>query len=404
MNMNKIDTLLVEGTFYAPSGYSSATREFMHHYINTYRNEYKNIYLLDQQWDNIRIILPAKYKDTIEKHTIKDAKDIEGVKPDSAMILRWGLPTAFNYDGFAEVPHRIKSIYFVWECDRLPPLWVDMLVYYDIIFTSSIASKNAIELSIRERGMKTPVEIIPHGVADHYYKIEDRHRTLDGFVFLCVGTFHKRKAPMEMISAFLKEFKDEGDKVRLIWKIGGMNDPGQLLVLKREVQKLAFKIGVDMSTAPKVFLDMNTYSQELMNDLYNEASIVVQVSHGEAWGLPILNAMATGTPALTLVKGGHRSYCTKESTYFVKSDGLIYADGYNDWYSRQNGVKWNSINMDDYQVMLRKVYEDDKGRETKAGFSLLIASKFNWNNVVRKAKRIFNKYNKLIDNIDERVQ
>jgi len=32
----KIDTLLVEGTFQAPSGYSSSTREFMHHFIKNF--------------------------------------------------------------------------------------------------------------------------------------------------------------------------------------------------------------------------------------------------------------------------------------------------------------------------------------------------------------------------------
>ena len=36
----KIDTLLVEGTFFAPSGYGSSTREFIHHFIEKYSKNF----------------------------------------------------------------------------------------------------------------------------------------------------------------------------------------------------------------------------------------------------------------------------------------------------------------------------------------------------------------------------
>ncbi len=393
-----IDTILVEGTFYAPSGYSSATREFMHHFIKRYEDKYKNIYLIDRQWDSIRMHLPNTYKDTIVKHTVKTGSDIKDVDPAKSMIIRWGLPSAFDYDGFEGVPHRIKGIYFVWECDRLPALWTDIIIkYYDVVFTSSKASKKAIETSLDERRSKIPVEIIPHGVATHYYKIEGRTKTLDGFTFLFVGTFSKRKAPMELIKAFIQEFKAE-ENVRLLWKIGNVSDPSQMLTLRREIQRMLFKLNENMSDAPKIIIDMNTYDHDILNEIYNEADALVQVSRGEAWGLPILNAMATGTPVLTLDKGGHRAFCNKKNSFFVKSDGLEYANGENDWYANHHAVKWNVIDLEDYRRMLRVVYEDEDARESKVKESVTVVNKFTWDNVVKHAKTIFNKYNKLIEN------
>ncbi len=403
MSKQEIDTILIEGTFYAPSGYSSATREFVHEYIKNYRDEYKNIYLIDRQWDNIRMVLPERFQDTIVKHTVQQTSDIKDVNPLKSMVIRWGLPTAFEYEGFADVPHRIKSIYFVWECNRLPALWTDLLSHYDIIFTSSNASKKAIETSVRERGWNIPVEIIPHGVGDHYHQIEDRENTLDGFTFLSVGTFSARKAPMEMIEAFLREFRDDSENVRMLWKVGNVNDASQMLILRREIQRMAFKLDLDLSISPRLILDMNTYDFSLMNEIYNEADCMVQVSHGEAWGLPILNGMATGTPSITLEKGGHRSYCTRDTTFFVKSNGLVYSHGKDDWYASHHAVQWNSIDMESYQRMLRYAYEHENEREEKAEQGLLIAKKFTWRNVVKKASKIFHKYNKIILPVHERT-
>jgi len=400
VNKKFIDTLLIEGTFFAPSGYSSSTREFTHHFIKNFGDQFKNIYLIDRQWDQIKMVLHPKYKDTIMKHVVKDKNDIKDVVPDNSMILRWGIPTGFDYTGFNDVPHRIKALYFVWECDRIPPLWIDLLMYYDVIFTCSVASKKAIELSLRERGSEIPVTIIPHGVAEHYTKL-DRPKTLDGFTFMTIGTYSKRKAPLEMIKAFITEFSSE-EPVRMVWKIGGIANPAQMLVLRREIQRMAFQLKRDMNVAPKVILDMNTYDPYLMNDLYHEADCMVQVSHGEAWGLPILNAMATGTPSLTLEKGGHRSYTTKETTFFVKAGELIYADGNNDWYASVNGVKWWSIDIADYPTKLRYVYEHREEIEEKGEAGLAVAKRFSWDNVVKKANKIFKKLNNQLPSRYER--
>jgi glycosyltransferase involved in cell wall biosynthesis len=212
---------------------------------------------------------------------------------------------------------------------------------------------------------------------------------------MTVGTFSKRKAPMEMMEVYLREFKDE-DGVRLIWKIGSIADPGQMLILRREIQRMAFRIGADMSEAPRIILDMNTYDHDLMNELYNEADCMVQVSHGEAWGLPILNAMATGTPSLVLKKGGHRAFCTAKNSFFVKEAGLIYADGKDDWYAVQNGVRWWKIDMDDYQKQMRYVFDNREEIITKGQEGKLKAKKFTWNNVVRMGYKIFNKYDNLL--------
>jgi len=398
----KIKNIIIDGTFYAPSGYSSSTREFTHHFIKNYDDEF-NIHLIDRQWDKIRMALHPKYKETIEDHMVRDPSVLKNLIPDETMILRWGIPTGFDYVGFGDVPHRIKALYFVWECDRLPPLWIDLLQYYDVIFTCSVSSRDAIEKSLRERGMQIPVIIIPHGVADHYYKIDNKVPTLDGFTFLSIGTFTKRKAPLEMIGSFIQEFSSE-ENVRLIWKVGNISNPSQMLTLRREIQKMAFKLGVDMTLAPKIILDMNTYDSDLLNEFYNESNCMIQVSHGEAWGLPILNGMATGTPALVLDKGGHKSFTNKKTSFFVKSGDLIYADGQNDWYANTHGVRWNSINLDDYRTQLRYVYEHSEEIKDKSIAGLEVAKRFSWNNVAKKAYKIFNTLNIQIPSRYERTR
>jgi len=201
---------------------------------------------------------------------------------------------------------------------------------------------------------------------------------------------------MQMIDAYLTAFY-KGDNVRFIWKVGGVIDPQEILALRRNIQRMAFNKGFDMTSAPPIIIDMNTYNHEVMNYLFNEADVYVQVSHGEAWGLPMTDAMATGTPVLTLNKGGQKSFATKKNAFFVKSSGLEYANA-QEWYSIHNGVKWHGIKQDDYVNQFRYIYENQHLLPEKREACLETASKFMWFKVVKDAYKKLKKLEKQLDN------
>jgi len=361
-----IKTIFIEGSFFAPSGYNG--------------NQYQ-IYLGNKQWDQVQIQLGEKYDDTIKSHIYQGQE----VDYGSTMLLRWGIPSGFDDNALARSPFRIKALYFVWELDRLPPIWVDRLIQYNVIFTASKFSAKAIEMAVKERGWDIPVIIIPHGFSDTYHVIPDHKKADDKFTFMFVGTIIPRKAPIEMINAFVNTFTKK-DKVRLLLKAGNIHSPAGLLNFRREIQKQLFYD--DRTDAPEIVLDGNTYDPEVLNMLYNNADCLVQVSRGEAWNLPVLDGMATGTPALILDKGGQRSFANGSTSFLVKSNGVAPSIGQG-FYDGNLGMKWLSIDEEDFGKQMRLAYDSKKKLANRAENGLAISKKYTWEKVVRHANNKF---------------
>jgi len=375
-----IKTIFIEGSFFAPSGYSSATREFTHEFIKQYGKQYQ-IILGDIQWDQVQIQLGDKYKDTIMSHICTG----EEVDFKSTMLLRWGIPLGFDDGALSRTPFRVKALYFVWELDRLPPTWVDRLQQYNVIFTVSKFSANSIKMAIKERGWDIPVIIIPHGFADTYHVIPDHKKVDDKFTFMYVGTIMPRKAPIEMINAYVNTFTKD-DNVRLIVKAGNIHSAAGLINFRREIQKQLFYDNRD--NAPDLILDANTYDPEVLNILYNNADCLIQVSRGEAWNLPVLDGMATGTPSLILDKGGQRAFANGSTSFLVKSNGLSPSHGQG-FYDASLGMRWLNIDEEDFGKKMRLAYEDAKKLKTRSDNGLGISKKFTWEKVVRHANNKF---------------
>lgn len=71
----------------------------------------------------------------------------------------------------------------------------------------------------------------------------------------------------------------------------------------------------------------NIYQDQLeeswVNQLYNAANIMVNTSFGEATGLTILEANATGTPTLAVNAGGTSEYMPLQSEFLIKPKAVV---------------------------------------------------------------------------------
>jgi glycosyltransferase involved in cell wall biosynthesis len=63
-----------------------------------------------------------------------------------------------------------------------------------------------------------------------------------------------------------------------------------------------------------------------MAQLYQAAHCFVLPTRGEGFGLPFLEAMATGLPVIATDFGGHQDFCTPETTYLIRNKRLVDAD------------------------------------------------------------------------------
>lgn len=161
----------------------------------------------------------------------------------------------------------------------------------DHIITVSNYSKNRIEEHYPF--LKRKVSVIYEAASEDFYFIEDRKKVADelqqhyGFTgpyVLFVGRF----APMKNLETLVDWFVNRTDKSGLKLVLVGKPDSAfpnprleGLLANHSEIRVL-----------------QNVNNRQL-NLLYNGARLFYFVSHGEGFGLPILEAMAAGCPVLT---------------------------------------------------------------------------------------------------------
>ncbi len=159
-----------------------------------------------------------------------------------------------------------------------------------IIAVSSATKKDTMKL------LNIPSEkiaVINLGIDSSYHPIEKKdlqdfrrkYRILDSFI-LYVGTLKKRKNILNLIKAY-KNMREKGRKERLM-----------IVGEKGEEYQNIYKVVKRLGLEEEVFFT-GYLPEELLPLYYNCASLFIYPSLYEGFGLPVLEAMASGTPAIT---------------------------------------------------------------------------------------------------------
>lgn len=236
----------------------------------------------------------------------------------------------FCYDfpnAFSSISNRIKIGYTMFETDKLPRTdrpnpWAgktgqpeDNINKLDTLLVPCKHNKKLFE----KEGVKIPIKVVPLGIDPLTYPKIIRPKR-DTFTFLMLGKLTQRKNPGAVIGAFLDLFKDRED-VRLILKTHS-GTLGHLTLPYKNIEIIDGKVPV-----------------EKLYWLYKESDCFVLPTRGEGFGLPPLEAMATGIPAIIPNHTGTNQYADIEYTYviknFVKTEAKRYPRKWGDvgnWY------------------------------------------------------------------------
>jgi len=176
----------------------------------------------------------------------------------------------------SRLPERI-----VKECnlDKFKQIWVpSKYVYYIAV------DNNIIEDKLR---------IVPHGYDPEIFKFKKRDVN-DIYTFLFVGGYTgrgDRKGADLLAQTFNEEFKE--DDVKLLFKINTTygDFPVKDLVLNDKIH----------------YITDNLLDKDMIN-IYNSGDCLISPSHGEAFNMTVLEAIACGLPVATTMTG-ERDYC-----------------------------------------------------------------------------------------------
>jgi glycosyltransferase involved in cell wall biosynthesis len=134
------------------------------------------------------------------------------------------------------------------------------------------------------------------------------------FVFFFVGGTIWRKGIDTLLDAYLAEFK-AGDDVALVVKSFGSTTFYANQNSTDRITELAKRTDV-----PVVRISESTVNDATMASLYRRADAFMAPYRGEGFGMPVLEAMACGTPVFVTAGGATDDFVTDETGYRMPAD------------------------------------------------------------------------------------
>ena len=276
-----------------------------------------------------------------------------------------------NYDGY-------KIAYNVWESTRYPDDFFKRLFYFDEVW---VPTQWQFDCLVEQGYPAYKISIVPEGVDVETFKPLDIIPSKDKFRFLYFGRWDYRKGTTEVLKTFGEIFSGRTD----VEMIASVENPYPYDGLKTTEERVDFhKINTENIKFIK-FTPREEYIKYLQ-----EGDVFVSCARSEGWNLPLIEAMACGTPSLYSNWGGQLEFAQGKGVP-VKIDYLRPANiEHKDFPGEYCEPDWKDLG----EQMLN-VVDNYTGIKTLSMTQLLeIHDKFNWDTVAKGASDLLeNRFN-----------
>jgi len=199
-----------------------------------------------------------------------------------------------------------------WDFGPLPPAWVDLI---NGKYRRYWAHTAWIAEQARAAGVDPArIAVVPHGIDPAVFHAEGPRRKLPtekSFRFLFVGGVSLRKGSDILLDAYARAFT-RSDDVCLVLK-----DHSHDLFYREQHARGRIQALRDRADAPEILhLDEFLPDQDLAA-LYRSCNAAVFPYRAEGFCIPILEAMACGTPAIVPNFGACLDYCDDDSSWLM---------------------------------------------------------------------------------------
>lgn len=274
-------------------------------------------------------------------------------------------------DVFFKNTGKYKIGYTMLETTGIPKEWVKQANEMNEVWVPSHFNVE----TFRNSGVKVPIYVIPLGIDINYYNpYINAQINPDYYTFLSVFEWGERKNPEMLLRAFSRAFTKK-DNVRLICKI--FNNDGTINV-NEEIAKLNLP-----SDGPDIIFLYNQKIRDIeMPVLYRSADCFVLSTRGEGWGMPILEAMASGKPVIATNWSAQTEFFNEDVGYPIRVKKLIDAKAKCPYYE---GFQWAEADEDQLIETMRYVYSHREEATAKGLHAFdVVKEKWTWDCATEK--------------------
>lgn len=273
------------------------------------------------------------------------------------------------------VPGRVLIFSTVWETTRLPPYYVEHIARADQVWVPTAWGR---ELFIGSGMDASRIRVVPEGVDATRFVPSSRPRERRVFRFLSVGKWEERKGAADLVSTFLREFHPD-EPVELVMHAHHPFYPN------RDVRELvADAMRAEGREGARVVVSDPVDFDGLVR-LMQSSDAFVLPTRAEAWGLPMLEAMACGLPCIVTDYGGHRAFANARNSYLIDVQGMEYAYDAVDFSHRSAFGRWARPDLDHLARLMRHVVRHPKEARKKGGRARHDALGWSWDEAARIA-------------------
>jgi len=367
--------VIIRGPALSRSGYGEHCR-FLLRSLRSHE-DYFDIHLINTPWGKTNWLHEddeeREWIDSLINKTLILHQETAG-QPNYDMSLQVTIPN--EWEQIAQVNIGVTAGI---ETTMVAPAWIEKSQVVDKIITISNHSKNVFERTkydaqnnktgevFENVGCETPIDIVHYPVK----LIEPADIDIDfetDFNFLAVAQWGPRKNLDNTIKWFVEEFIDQ--KVGLVVKTSIMrNNISDRFFTEKKIETLLKEYP---NRKCKVYLLHGNMTEEEMTALYQHPKIkvLVTLTHGEGFGLPIFEAAYNAMPVIAPEWSGHCDFMTmqiKDKKGKLKSRPMFatvsYSLGKIQEEARWEGVlheesQWAFAEQGSYKMRLREVYKD----------------------------------------------
>lgn len=268
-------------------------------------------------------------------------------------------------DVFERNSGKYKIGYTMLEVNGLPGEWVRQANKMNEVWVPSEFNKQTFINS----GVRVPIHIVPLGVDTAYFNPSIAANRIDGqFTFFSIFEWGERKAPDLLLKAFSDEFNRDEDVV-LVCKVNNF-DPS--VNVQKQVSALQLR-----KNGGRIRIAMNHILKRYeLGVLYRSADCFVLPTRGEGWGMPILEAMACGLPAIATNWSSQVDFMTKDNSLPLEVEKLVPAIAKCPYY---RGFEWAEPSYEHLRTLMRWVYENqESAKKIGAVAARNAAEKWSW--------------------------
>jgi len=282
-----------------------------------------------------------------------------------------------NINGFFK-GHNIN--WCVFESTRIPDPIFSIMRLHNLWIPSEWGRKIAVEQGINAN----QITVVHEGVNAnlyHPYLIPPSQK----FRFLLIGKYEQRKSIDESIEAFAMTYGNNPD-VELVIK----SDYFRNQVEKK--QALEYKIA--SMKVNNIHLVWGLQSETELANLYRSANVFLFPTKAEGWGLPLIEAAATGLPLVTTFHSGQTEFLQDIRSSCVLLDytlSPIDCPETKEFYPSPDGNhgKWAVTTVEEIARGIKLAYANYDSLRTQAiKNSEVIRSKYSWANIAMSALNV----------------